>query len=54
MRTEEEESEKEPQEKVRIERVPEPMFGGTRERLSVVTEEEQAPEDTGDQEKGKN
>ena len=32
-----------------IERIPEPMFGGTRERLSVVPDDEPVPDDAGDQ-----
>ena len=30
-----------------IERIPEPMFGGTRERLGIVPDDEPAPDDTG-------
>jgi hypothetical protein len=43
-----------PKKKIQIERIPEPMFPGTRERLSVVPDDESAPDDTGDQESGKN
>ena len=50
MNTEPEEaSEENPEKKIEIERVPEPMFPGTRERLSVVRDDEPAPDDTGDQ-----
>ena len=41
------EPEENSQNKVKIERVPEPMFGGTRERLEVVDDEE-VSEDTDD------
>jgi hypothetical protein len=50
----EEKSEENPEEKIEIERIPEPMFGGTRERLGVVTDDEPTPDDTGDQGGGQN
>jgi len=43
-----------PEKKIEIERIPEPVFGGTRERLSVVPDDEPAPDDTGDQGGGQN
>jgi hypothetical protein len=43
-----------PEKKIEIERIPEPMFPGTRERLSVVRHDEPAPDDTGDQGGGQN
>ena len=50
MNTEPEEpSEENPEKKIEIERIPEPMFPGTRERLGVVRHDEPAPDDTGDQ-----
>jgi hypothetical protein len=50
MSTEPEETDEENSEKkIEIERIPEPMFGGTRERLGIVPEDEQAPDDTGRQ-----
>jgi hypothetical protein len=46
MNTEPEEpSEENPEEKIEIERIPEPMFPGTRERLGVVRHDEPAPDD---------
>ena len=39
--------EEDSQKKIEIERVPEPMFGGTRERLEVVDDEE-VSQDTDD------
>ena len=58
MNTEPEEaSEENPEQKIKIERIPEPMFPGTRERLSVVRDDEPdepAPDDTGDQGGGQN
>jgi hypothetical protein len=36
------------QKKFKIERVPEPMFGGTRERLNVVADDEEKSEGTSD------
>jgi hypothetical protein len=50
----EEKSEENPEKKVEIERIPEPMFGGTRERLSVIPDDEPAPDDKGDQGGGQN
>jgi hypothetical protein len=48
MNTEPEEASEENQgKKIEIERIPEPMFSGTRERLSVVRDDE--PDDKGDQ-----
>jgi hypothetical protein len=53
MNTEPEEaSEENPEKKIEIERIPEPMFPGTRERLSVVRDDE--PDDKGDQGGGQN
>jgi len=50
MSTEPEETDEEnPEKKIEIERIPEPMFPGTRERLSVVTDDGPAPDDTGNQ-----
>jgi hypothetical protein len=46
--------EEDSQKKIEIERVPEPMFGGTRERLSVVDEDEAVSEDTGEKESNDN
>ena len=37
------------QKKFKIERVPEAMFGGTRERISVVADDEAVSEDTSDE-----
>jgi hypothetical protein len=55
MSTEPEETDEENlKKKIEIERIPEPMFGGTRERLRVVTGDEPAPEDTGNQGGGQN
>ena len=46
MSTETEEKIKEtPEKKIEIERVPEPMFGGIREKLSVVPDDEPASDD---------
>lgn len=50
----EETSEENREEKFRIERIPEPMFPGTRERLGVVRDDEPKPDDTGDQGGGQN
>lgn len=50
----EEKFEENPEKKVEIERIPEPMFSGTRERLSVIPDDEPAPDDTGDQGGGQN
>jgi len=47
-------AEENPEKKIEIERIPEPMFPGTRERLSVVRHDEAAPDDTGDQGGGQN
>jgi hypothetical protein len=44
----EDQAEENPEKKIEIERIPEPVFGGTRERLSVVPDDEPAPDDTGD------
>jgi hypothetical protein len=38
----EEKAEENPEKKIEIERIPEPVFGGTRERLSVVPDDEPA------------
>jgi hypothetical protein len=46
--------EEDPEKKIEIERIPVPMFPGTRERLSVVPDDETAPDDTGDQGGGEN
>jgi hypothetical protein len=55
MNTEPEETDEEnSKKKIEIERIPEPMFGGTRERLGVVTDDEPPPDDTGDQGGGQN
>ena len=55
MNTEPEETaEENPEKQIEIERIPEPMFPGTRERLSVVHRDEPAPDDTGDQGGGQN
>jgi hypothetical protein len=55
MSTEPEETDEEkPEKKIEIERIPEPMFPGTRERLSVVTDDEPAPDQAGDQGGGQN
>lgn len=55
MSTEPEETDEENAEKkIAIERIPEPMFPGTRERLSVIPDDEPAPDDTGDQGGGRN
>ena len=55
MSTEPEETDEENlKKKIEIERIPEPMFPGTRERLSVVPDDEPAPDDTGDQGGGQN
>jgi hypothetical protein len=44
MNTEPEETaEENPEKQIEIERIPEPMFPGTRERLSVVHRDEPAP-----------
>jgi hypothetical protein len=50
----EETGEENPEKEIKVERVPEPMFGGTRERLSEVTDDRPAPDDTGDQGGGQN
>ena len=50
----EETAEENPEKEIKIERIPEPMFGGTRERLSEVTDDKPAPNDTGDQGGGQN
>jgi hypothetical protein len=50
----EEASEENPEKKDKIERVPEGTFGGTRERLSEVTDDEPVSDDTGDQGHGQN
>jgi hypothetical protein len=55
MNTESEETDEEnPEKKIEIERIPEPMLPDTRERLSVVTDDEPAPDDTGNQGGGQN
>jgi hypothetical protein len=55
MNTEPEKTDEEnPEKKIEIERIPEPMSPGTRERLSVVTDDEPAPDDTGNQGGGQN
>jgi hypothetical protein len=43
-----------PKKKIQIERIPEPMFPGTRERLSVVPDDESVRDDTADQERDQN
>jgi len=50
----EEKAEENPEKKIEIERIPEPMFPGTRERLSIVPNDEPAPDDPGDQGGGQN
>jgi hypothetical protein len=50
----EEPSEENPEEKIEIERIPEPMFPGTRERLGIVHHDEPAPDDSGDDGGGQN
>ena len=55
MNTEPDETvEENPEKKIEIERIPEPMFPGTRERLSIVRHDEPAPDDTRDQGGGQN
>jgi hypothetical protein len=49
-----EKAEENPENKIEIERIPEPVFGGTRERLSVVPDDEPAPGDTGEPGGGQN
>jgi hypothetical protein len=53
-RTGRERDEENSEKKIEIERIPEPMFPGTRERLSVVTDDEPAPDETGNQGGGQN
>jgi hypothetical protein len=50
----EKKTEEDPEKEIEIERIPVPMFPGTRERLSVVPDDETAPDDTGDQRGGQN
>ena len=50
----EEKAEEDPEKKFEIERIPEPMFPGTRERLGIVPDDEPAPDDTGGQGGGQN
>jgi hypothetical protein len=42
-------AEETPEKKIEIERIPEPMFSGTRERLSVVRQDEPSADDTDEQ-----
>jgi hypothetical protein len=42
-------AEENPEKKIEIERIPEPMFPGIRERLSVVRRDESSPDDTEEQ-----
>jgi hypothetical protein len=50
MNTEPEETtEENPEKKIEIERIPEPMFPGTRERLSVVHHDQPAPDENDEQ-----
>ena len=39
-------TEENPDKKIKIERIPEPMFGGTRERLSVLSDDRDPSEDS--------
>jgi hypothetical protein len=48
MNTEPEETaEENPEKEIKIERIPEPGFGGTRERLREVTDDKPVPDDQG-------